>query len=427
LEICAGYSLNVSFFVSHTDIFFDSCIVCSQIPLHECKFGCDSLTPKKCNLIGVEMKQRIGLVLLLMAVVMLSVACQKAENKDTAKVKNVILLIGDGMGLPQVNAVRLQVLGRSGRLTIEQMPVTGIITTDAADYIITDSAAGATAFATGHKTNNRMVSVLPDSTAVKTILEAFQEAGMKTGLVATSGLTHATPACFAAHVDLRHKYAEIAEQMIATAPQVMFAGGREYFIPQTAEGSKREDDVDLLKKADEAGYQVITEKAELTGLNAKDKALGLFRLGALENKDPEPSLSELTHKAIELLAFEGNGFFLMVEGSQIDWAGHANDFDYLQREMMSFDDAVKTALEFAQKDGETLVIVTADHETGGIHITGGKENEVEVSFISTHHTGTPVPVYAYGPGAMTFTGFYDNTDLVKKIDDLVGLEGFPQE
>lgn len=347
---------------------------------------------------------------------------QSEENGES--VKNIIFLIGDGMGLVQSNAVRLQILGKDGKLNLDKMPVTGIVHTHSADDIITDSAASVTAMSTGYKTNNGLLAMNPDTLEVKTILEAARDKGMKTGLVATSGITHATPAGFVSHVDNRNKYSIIAEQMLNEKVDVMLGGGIEYFLPKTDQKSKRQDDLNLIQKAIDSGYQILLNKDELMA-SKNDKLLGLFNEEGLKHESHEPTLGEMTQKALNVLEKSKSGFFIMVEGSQIDWAGHENNFEYMQREMMDFDEAIGVAVDFARKTPGTLVVVTADHETGGMVINDGDEKNVEISWASKHHSGTPVIIYAFGPRAIFFTGVMDNTDIPKIMGRLLKLNNFP--
>jgi len=351
------------------------------------------------------------------------------------KARNVILCIGDGMGLGQVALARLSVAGPDGKLYMERMPVAGLMWTHAADNLVTDSAASATAMACGFKTNNGMVGMLPDEGSCETILEAARARQMATGLVATSGITHATPACFAAHVPSRNMQAKIAEQMLAARVNVIFGGGREYFLPKSSSDSIRNDERNLIAGAQDAGYSYIWTADQLRSVEA-DFVLGLFAAGALTTREPEPSLAELTEKAIEILSGqkkkvlgffnEPKGFFLMVEGSQIDWACHDNDVNECVRQTLLFDEAVKAAIEFAIADRRTLIVVTADHETGGLTVSGGSLSgaELKIHFSSRGHTATPVPVYAFGPGAEQFSGVYDNTSIAKKIALLLGIKDF---
>ncbi len=381
-------------------------------------------------------------------------------NIKSDRVKNVILLIGDGMSFNQFSIARIKGAGLDGKLYMEKLPVTGIMRTHSANNIVTDSAASGTALACGIKTNNKMLGVAPDETKYKTILEAAKENKMATGLVVTSRITHATPACFAAHVRHRDMERRIAPQLIENEKvNVLFGGGRDYFLPRTVPGGRRRDERNLIEEAQQAGYSYIENKEQLR--TAKGPyVLGLFQIGSLIIKEPEPSLAELTKKAIEildvkeqerktfleniitgilnLLFFESSdgepGFFMMVEGSQIDWACHDYDADRVIRLTLLFDLAVKEAIDFAVKDKHTLVIVTADHETSGLTITeaeNGEDLELLWAVDRQHkrgtsgHSGQPVAVFAFGPGAEIFSGVYDNTDIPKKIAEVMKIKNFP--
>lgn len=344
------------------------------------------------------------------------------------KIKNVIFVIGDGNGLAQITSGQYELVGKDGWLQIQRPPITGIVRTPAADNLITDSAAGATAYSCGVKTNNGMIGQLPDGTHCKTILEIVQEMGYSTALVATSTITHATPASYASHVVSRQMQDVIAEQYLTSNVDVLLGGGLEFFIPQTEEGSSRKDDRNLLPEFEENGYQVLKSSEDLMNSNS-DKLLGLFDLKGLPSENRAPTLSEMTSKALSIVEKNDTGFFMMVEGSQIDWAGHANDVDYVKREVQDFDDALKVIFDFAENDGETLVIITADHETGGMTIQRSIENstKAEIYWTTDYHTGTPIPLMAYGPHAVQFSGWHENTTVGIKVAELLGIKDFPTD
>lgn len=357
--------------------------------------------------------------------------------------KNLILFIGDGMGPTQLTTARIAAVGPNGRLWMDRMPVTGIVLTHSANSLVTDSAASATALACGSKTNNNMIGQDPNGPLLS-ILELARQRGLRTGLVVTKNITDATPAAFAAHVRHRNMESTIARQLVGSRMNLLFGGGKAYFIPRASKDSKRLDQRDLIQQARQAGYLYVEDLAGLDH-QSPDLVLGLFSMGAMTTRPPEPSLSEMTEAAIRLLdrPSEPNdmGFFLMIEGSQIDTACHDNDLEGMVRQLLLFDMAVKTGLEFAIRDGSTLVLVTADHETGGLHIvppparsqrTGSDQDEVRadrlyVQWASKAHTGSPVILFAYGPGAMRFTGLMDNTDLPKRVCQLFGLGQLPQQ
>lgn len=348
-------------------------------------------------------------------------------------VKNVILMIGDGMGFNTIVVTRTMVLGAHGKLTIERLPVTGVIDNYTAGEFVGGSAATGTSLATGYKTNEYMVGQLPDGTPVLTILEAAQKEGMSTGLVVTATVTHATPAAFAAHVPYRYSEVEIANQLIESNLNVLFGGGRALFRSGLS-GYKttRSDGRDLVEEARKADYVYVETKDELFGLKAEnDFVLGLFNDGYLANEYPEPSLAEMTDVALEVLSQNEEGFFLMVEGSQIDWGEEDNDIKYTIIEQLHFDLAIRSAIRFAMEDEETLVVVTADHETGGMFVSVGPPNQldgnIDIQWGTDDHNGNVVPVFAYGPHAERFMGWYDNTEIPKKIANILGITDFPRK
>jgi len=344
-----------------------------------------------------------------------------------SQVENIIFLIGDGMGLSQIASARIFTYGAEGRLNIEKMPVTGFINTHSNNDLITESGAAGTALATGYKTNNGMISVSPDGKKLRTILEACRDIGMSSGLVVTCAITHATPAVFASHVMSRNDEATIASQLLENKVNVMLGGGRMFFLPESEPGSKRHDERNLIADARKNGYLYIQTKEELEDSRG-NYILGLFQLGHLTTIPPEPNLAEMTDKAIELLSENKKGFFLMVEGSQIDWACHDNDTDNTIRQTLLFDEAVKVALDFALENKHTLVLVTADHECGGMGINGGSLDgkELNIGWTTKGHSGVPVPVYAFGPQAERFTGLYDNTKIPRIFAEILGIESFPK-
>ncbi len=300
-------------------------------------------------------------------------------------VKNIILLIGDGMGPTHIELTRLyaeKILGKDlAMVEIMKNGNLAYMKTSSANKLVTDSAAAGTALATGYKTNNGMISVTPDGKAVETVLEVAQKLGKSTGLVTTTRITHATPAVFASHIDDRDKENEIAVMMLNHNVDVMLGGGLRHFLPASDSRSKRKDDKNLIKLAQEKGYKVVYNKDELKGVDVDKigKLLGLFSLSHMAYEidrasTNQPSLAEMTDKAIKILSKNPNGFFLMVEGGRIDHAAHANDAASVIHDTLAFDDAVRVALNFAKQNPDTLVIVTADHETGGIALTKGTES-----------------------------------------------------
>ena len=366
---------------------------------------------------------------------------QKELLPVSEKAKNIILLISDGMSLSQVSSYRLLKGGPNERIAVDKFPISGIVLTHSQDAIVTDSASSATAFSTGKKTNNGALGLDQDNQVLENFTEIIDKYGYVSSLISTSEITHATPAAYASHVDLRWKTDEISLQMMDSDVMTILGGGRHFFMPEEI-GGKRSDEVNLLEEI-KTSHTILTKKTDMDNFDHsyKGKVVGLFADEALrdtdtpENHSLEPTSSEMLNFAIkrsEQFNSSGcNGFFVMLEGSQVDWAGHANNLDYLKREMEDFDEAVRTALDFAKNNQETLVIVTADHETGGLLIepatpTNYTSPEVKFSFNTGigygSHTGVPVPVYAYGPGAINFTGTLDNTDIFYAMIEALDLK-----
>ncbi|OGB66090.1 MAG: hypothetical protein A2Y94_09390 [Caldithrix sp. RBG_13_44_9] len=362
---------------------------------------------------------------LIVLIIWISI-CPLLVNAGTT-VKNVILYIGDGMGITQITSSRIYLMGADGRFEMEKMPITGLITTHSVDRLITDSAAGATALASGYKTKNGMIGMNRDSVAVVTILEAARDKGLSIGLISTSSITHATPASFAAHVSSRRSQSEVASQLIDAQISLLLGGGKSFFLPQELSGSKRSDQIDLRQLAVEKGYSIVQNKEELQKIG-KGPVLGIFALEGLQGDSSEPSLKDMTEAALKVLSQNKKGFFLMVEGSQIDWAGHDNSFPDLWREMKAFDDAVAVGLQYSAENEKTLVIVTADHETGGLLIEDGHNDgkDLQIAWHLKGHTGTMVPLFVSGPKAELFSGIKDNTEIPVILSELLGIRNFPR-
>jgi alkaline phosphatase len=326
------------------------------------------------------------------------------------KPKNIILLIGDGMGVSHVFA---GLTANKGHLFLENFKHIGFSKTQSADAYITDSAAGGTALSTGVKTYNGAIGVDVNKNPVKTILEEASEDGLATGLVSTSAITHATPASFIAHQAGRGSYEDIAADFLKTNIDVFIGGGLDHF-------TKRADGRNLVEELKQKDYQVETDLNKIKKVK-NGKLVGLtadVHNGRLNERGD--MLPVATETALEILDNNKKGFFLMIEGSQIDWGGHAGSTIYVVEDMLDFDQVIGQALEFAAKDKNTLVLVTADHETGGMALTGGsiKDGIVKAAFPTNEHTAVMVPVFAYGPGAEEFTGIMENTDINAKMKKL---------
>ncbi|MBB6462615.1 alkaline phosphatase [Flammeovirga kamogawensis] len=340
---------------------------------------------------------------------------QEIASKSKAKrPKNIIVMISDGTGTSQFFTA---IAANNNQAYIEQMPITGFSKTASKNKFTTDSAAGGSAIATGHKSNNGEIGLDENGQPAKTLLEMCDEQGKSTGLIATSSITHATPASFIAHQPSRKMNDEIAADFMKTDIDVFIGGGKKHF-------GDRKDGKDLLNELDKKGYKIAYTIDEVTA-TTNGKLAGLLADNAMppytERGDVLPNAA---NTAVKLLNQNKEGFFLMVEGSQVDWGGHNNNTELLITEMQDFDYTLGEMLKFAEKDGETLIVVTADHETGGFSVNGGDpaKNTLVTSYTSTHHTATMVPVFAYGPGAEEFSGIYENTEIAKKIMKLMKLK-----
>ncbi len=333
------------------------------------------------------------------------------QKFKTDKPKNIIFLIGDGMGVSQVFS---GLTANKGRLFLDNFKHIGFSLTQAADNYITDSAAGGTALSTGVRTYNGAIAVDVNKMPLKTILEAAEEEGLATGLVSTSTITHATPASFIAHQPQRSMYEEIALDFLNTDIDVFIGGGKAHF-------TQRKDGRNLVDELKEKGYRYEEDINEVKKVK-KGKLAALIEEGDAGRMDHRGDMLPVaTNTAINILSKSDKGFFLMVEGSQIDWGGHAGSTIYIVEDMLDFDQVVGNALKFAAKDGETLIVVTADHETGGMAITGGsfETGVVKAAYPTGGHTAVMVPVFSYGPGAENFTGIMKNTDIHDKMKTLL--------
>ena len=357
----------------------------------------------------------LSLIALVVMGMLSSCGSKKEETPEPPKAVNVIYMIGDGMALPQVYAA---MLASREEMTFSQFPYIGVVDTHSASNDITDSAAGGTALASDHKTKNAMIGMNPDTIPVMTVFDALGELGKETGIVVTSYVTHATPAAFYAEVPHRKQYEEIAVQM-AENPylNLIIGGGMRYF-------NERTDSLNLVERMEnELGWKVYDTLADI------DVTCKKYAVMADKNHMPHAAergdfLPRAVKTALKTLDGAENGFFLMVEGSQIDMACHAHDSVWMMDEMMDFDYAVKVALDYAKEKGNTLVVVTADHETGGLTLPDpqGHYTNVTFNYSTGSHTCLPVMVYAYGPGAEQFTGWMQNNELKAKIMNACGYE-----
>lgn len=390
------------------------------------------------------MKRNSLFTLAMLALILVTSCCSNSEPK----VRNVIYLIGDGMGFGAVSSLLLSVDEETG---FEQAPVIGLSETCSADNYVTDSAAGGTALATGTRTNNGFVGADPQGNQLTSILRKAQDMGKKTGIVVNTTLTEATPASFYAGVTSRKMVFDIAKQFTESEVDVAVGGGLDHFI-------SRPDSLDLTATLIEKGYDVYLnwetvlntdsekfvgilplydlhrrEKNNGTASAAEGQEVCLAAQLASLNEDTEVThlseptvyLEKATVKALDVLSRDNkDGFFLMIESAIIDGYGHNNDSDGMIVEMKEFNRTLQNMIDYVNNHPETLLVVTADHETGGtgVYYNGhkpGNEGPVKLNFSTSGHTGTVVPVFAYGPGAEAFGGIMKNTDIPKKIESLM--------
>jgi len=337
-----------------------------------------------------------------------------------SKIKNVILMIGDGMGPGQMSLLEEYATkapnsiynGRdTGMKTIIDNGALGMSMHSPFNALVVDSAASASHLATGVDSPSEGIGIDKDGNPAETVLEIAKRLGKATGLVSDTRLTHATPAAFAAHQRHRSLENEIAEDMLATGPDVMLSGGLRYFVPESVNEkgalykqimeqtggtikikSKRQDEKNLLAEASEAGYSLAYTRDSLASVKG-DKVLGLFAYSGMQDgitysqtKDSDkrtmPSLKEMTVKALDILAKDPDGFFLMVEGGQIDWASHSNDAGTALHEMLKFDETIQYVYEWIKDRDDTLLVVTADHETGGFGFSYSRANTPKATKLS---------------------------------------------
>lgn len=395
--------------------------------------------------------------------------------------KNAILFIGDGMGIAQTTAARIyEGNARDGELTLDSFENVALTRTYSADTMVTDSAAAGTAIATGHKTNTRMVGQLPDGTKLESIIKKAKSAGKSIGVVSNTTITHATPASFYASGPSRYDEAGFAAQLVEYGQiDIVLGGGREVFIPreendpENGDRGARKDGRNLIEEAKAKGYTYIDRASALSKVG-EGKVLGLFSPGMMSyessrknDKWGEPSLEEMAEFAISRLSKNPNGYVLMIEGGRIDHASHSNRGMDTVIEVLAFDRAIKKALDMTGDANDTLVVVTADHETGGMAINGYGEIDISdsklfsekviiggehivtyatgpganpdangdrakddpgykqpavVPMSSAAHTGVDIITYAAGPGATQYRGTIENTDVAKFIMNALGLD-----
>lgn len=342
-------------------------------------------------------------------------------------VKNVIFMIGDGMGLNQAYAAAM-VEGHALTM-MSQADHVALQETWSANKKITDSAASGTALACGLKTKNGMIGMGPDSLRVQSLIELSAQNGKSTGIVVTCHLFHATPAAFFAHNVSRKNYEEISRDLLTFSPDIMIGGGSKYL-------ENRKDSFPLTQALQEQGKQLFYSLDELKQSGAlaeadPSKQASLMAFCAAENMPYHLDgrgdyLPEAVALAIDYLSKDKDGFFLMVEGSSIDFACHASDMDRSVAEALDFDRAIQVAVDFAKQDKNTLVVVTADHETGGLSILQSEDYQegktLKHKFTTTGHSPVPVPVYVFGAGAEVYPCFMQNSDHKAIMSKLMKLK-----
>ena len=360
----------------------------------------------------------------LFLAVLLLVAGGAAAQPAGGEVRNVIYLIGDGMGLAHVSLLKIE--NGYAPTAFDRAEGVALISTYSANNRVTDSAAAGTALATGSKTNNGTLGLDAEGNRLESMIARATEQGRPTGLVVTCYLQHATPGAFYAHVPSRGDLEEITRDMLASRVDVLLGGGRKWLSEECAESGS------YLDAFARRGYRVAATLDEAEA-DAEGRLIGVL---AEEHLPQAPArgdyLPRAAAAAMRLLAADaerrGEGFLLMIEGSQIDMAAHANDTEWLLAEMRDFERTVAEAMDFADAHPGTLVVVTADHETGGLTMPSGdkdftrSESGIDYRYGTGSHTGTLLPVYLYGAGADAIRGVMDNTELSRRIMALLGLE-----
>ncbi len=330
---------------------------------------------------------------------------------ERSPVKNIILMIGDGNGMAQIS---LALFANGNQLTLTGLKKMGWIKTQSQDDFTTDSAAAGTALSTGEKVKNRSIGCLPDGRAAKNLPEHLQMYNFNTGIVTTDRITGATPASFYAHQSERDDISAIATDLISSPINLFIGGGKNDFLRYGK---------DETQSLIQAGFDLKSSLEDVK--NAKASRIGYFvshRSLPRVLQGRRHFLASATQSALDFLNNKNNPFLLVVEGAYIDSGGHANHAPTVIEEGLDFDEAIATALAFADKNKETLVIITADHETGGVTLPQAnlKSSLVETEFSTKDHTGIPVPVFAYGPHSDEFQGIYENTEIFHKIIKIIG-------
>lgn len=338
---------------------------------------------------------------------------EKITPPKGKKVKNVILMIGDGMSLMHVYTAWT---ANRGQLWLENAQYTGLSKTWCTNRLVCDSGSGGTALATGHKTVYHAVGVDPDGKPLTTLVDLAKQKGKDAGIAVTCRLWDATPCDFSCHNIDRDKEQELIGGYPESNLDYAFGGGAKYF-------ENREDSRNVFKELEDKGYHISRTLDDLAAWKSGKVFAVPYDVDTPLPDERGDLLARASMKGIELMNQNKNGFFMMIEGSQLDDYGHFNQLDLLMKETLDFDQTIGRVMQWAAQDGETLVVVTADHETGGLTLVSGDKNQgkVECCFSTKDHSGAMVPVYAFGPGSENFSGIMENTDIFWKIKKLMKL------
>ena len=370
--------------------------------------------------------KRLFLFLILVCISLNGVEAKSPKNE---KVNNIIFMIGDGMGLSHVSMLQLE--GKYQPTAFDRAQNIALINTYSVNNRVTDSAAAGTALATGHKTNNSTLGQLPDGTPLESITTKAKNKNYGTGIVVTCYVQHATPAAFYANVESRSDNDGICDDFTKRDYDVMFGGGLRYFKQYYEKRNK-----DYNKELAALGYSLHTDLSKLGSIPSEGKVLGLFADGdlpAATSGKRDGYLANATQKALDILTNnakknKNKGFVLMVEGSKIDGESHSRNPQGILAETRDFAAAVDVAMNYADTHPGTLVVVTADHETGGMSIPSNKtdftlpESGIGYAFGTSSHTATMVPVYLYGAGADSINGIMENSELGQKLQEILGVK-----
>ena len=338
---------------------------------------------------------------------------EKITPPKGKKVKNVILMIGDGMSLAHMYTAWT---ANRGQLWLENAQYTGMSKTWCTNRLVCDSGSGGTALATGQKTCYHAVGTDPQGNPLTTLCDLAKAKGKSAGIAVTCRLWDATPCDFSCHNLDRDKEQELIGDYPTSGIDYAFGGGAKYF-------TNRADGRDIFKELEANGYHVSRTWDDLAAWKSGKVFAVPYDVDTPLPDERGDLLARASLKGIELLNQNRNGFFMMVEGSQLDDYGHFNQLDLLMKETLDFDHTIGKMMKWAAQDGETLVVVTADHETGGLTLVDGNKDEGKVTccFSTKSHSGVMVPVYAFGPGSEQFSGIMENTDIFKKIKALMKL------